>query len=105
MLRHLLRSKAKNKPVIDFQGQVAIVTGAGRGLGRLNALEFAKRGAAVVVNDLGGSMHGEGVDGSVADQVVEENKRAGGRAIASHYSVASAEGGAAIVRAAVESFG
>lgn len=105
MLRQLLRFKGKNKPVIDFQGQVVIVTGAGRGLGRLYALEFAKRGAAVVVNDLGGSMHGDGADGSVADQVIEEIKRAGGRAVASHDSVASAEGGAAIVRTAVDNFG
>ena len=75
--------------MIDFTGQVAIVTGAGRGLGRLYALELARRGAAVVVNDLGGSMHGDGADTSVADAVVEEIERAGGVAVASHDSVDS----------------
>ena len=58
--------------MIDYEGQVAVVTGAGRGLGRLYALELARRGAAVVVNDLGGTMHGDGADASVADEVVDE---------------------------------
>jgi NAD(P)-dependent dehydrogenase (short-subunit alcohol dehydrogenase family) len=91
--------------MIDFADQVAIVTGAGRGLGRLYALEIARRGGAVVVNDLGGTMHGEGADASVADEVVAEIERAGGVAVASHESVASPEGGAAIVRTALERFG
>ncbi len=91
--------------MIDFTGQVAVVTGAGRGLGRLYALELARRGASVVVNDLGGTMHGEGADASVADQVVAEIESAGGVAVASHDSVASAEGGGAIVATAVERFG
>ncbi len=91
--------------MIDFTDQAVIVTGAGRGLGRLYALELAGRGASVVVNDLGGSMHGEGADSSVADQVVEEIERAGGTAVASHDSVDSPEGGEAIVRTAVERFG
>ena len=91
--------------MIDFQDQVVIVTGAGRGLGRLYAMEIARRGGAVVVNDLGSSMHGEGSDESVADQVVEEIERAGGVAMASHVSVASPEGGEAIVRNAVDRFG
>jgi NAD(P)-dependent dehydrogenase (short-subunit alcohol dehydrogenase family) len=91
--------------VIDYEGQVAIVTGAGRGLGRLYALDFARRGAAVVVNDLGGTMHGDGSDASVADQVVDEIKQAGGQAVASHDSVDSPEGGQAIVDAAVDAFG
>jgi NAD(P)-dependent dehydrogenase (short-subunit alcohol dehydrogenase family) len=91
--------------MIDFTGQAVIVTGAGRGLGRLYAMEIARRGAAVVVNDLGGTMHGEGSDFTVADQVVEEIECAGGMAVASYESVASPEGGEAIVRTAVETFG
>jgi NAD(P)-dependent dehydrogenase (short-subunit alcohol dehydrogenase family) len=90
--------------MIDFAGQVAIVTGAGRGLGRLYAMELARRGASVVVNDLGGSMHGEGADAGVADAVVEQIERAGGVAVASHDSVDNPEGGEAIVRA-VDRFG
>lgn len=91
--------------MIDFSDQVAVVTGAGRGLGRLYALELARRGAAVLVNDLGGSMRGEGADSGIADAVVHEILDAGGRAIASHDSVATVEGGARIVGAAVEEFG
>lgn len=91
--------------MIDFNDQVAVVTGAGRGLGRVYALELARRGAAVVVNDLGGTMTGQGADTAVADQVVEEITAAGGTAVASHDSVDSAEGGEAIVRTAVERFG
>jgi NAD(P)-dependent dehydrogenase (short-subunit alcohol dehydrogenase family) len=91
--------------MINFEGQVVIVTGAGRGLGRLYAMEIARRGGSVVVNDLGSTMQGEGVDSSVADQVVEEIERAGGVAVASYESVASPEGGEAIVRTAVDRFG
>lgn len=91
--------------MIDFAGQVAVVTGAGRGLGRLYALEMARRGAAVVVNDLGGTMHGEGADASVADKVVDEITAAGGSAVSSYDSVESPEGGQAIVVTAMESFG
>ena len=91
--------------VIDFEGQVTIVTGAGRGLGRLYALELARRGAAVVVNDLGGTMHGQGSDSSIADQVVDEITQAGGRAVASYASVDSSEGGQTIVDTAVDAFG
>jgi NAD(P)-dependent dehydrogenase (short-subunit alcohol dehydrogenase family) len=91
--------------VIDFDGQVAVVTGAGRGLGRLYALDLARRGAAVVVNDLGGTMRGQGADSGVADEVVAEITSAGGRAVASYDSVDSPEGGQAIVDAAVDTFG
>ena len=88
--------------MIDYEGQVAIVTGAGRGLGRLYALDLARRGAAVVVNDLGGTMRGDGADTGVADQVVDEISKAGGRAVASHHSVDSPEGGQSIVDVAVD---
>jgi NAD(P)-dependent dehydrogenase (short-subunit alcohol dehydrogenase family) len=91
--------------VIDFEGQTAVVTGAGRGLGRLYAIEMARRGASVVVNDLGGTMHGDGADTSVADLVVEEITAAGGSAVASYDSVDSPEGGEAIVNTAIENFG
>ena len=91
--------------MIDFRGQVAVVTGAGRGLGRLYALELARRGASVVVNDVGSTMGGQGADTSVADQVADEIAAAGGTAVASHHSVASAEGGEAIVNLALDAFG
>ncbi|MGW5381557.1 SDR family NAD(P)-dependent oxidoreductase [Nocardia sp. NPDC003963] len=91
--------------MIDFEDQVVLVTGAGRGLGRLYTLDFAARAASVVVNDLGGSMRGEGADSGVADEVVDEIVRAGGTAVASGDSVDSPEGGAAVVRTAVRTFG
>lgn len=91
--------------MIDFSGQVVVVTGAGRGLGRLYAIELARRGASVVVNDLGGSMHGDGADRCVADLVVAEIERSGGTAVASHDSVDSPEGGEAIVAVAIDQFG
>jgi NAD(P)-dependent dehydrogenase (short-subunit alcohol dehydrogenase family) len=91
--------------MIDFTGQVAVVTGAGRGLGRVYAVELARRGASVVVNDLGGSMGGQGADAAVADRVVEEIVAAGGIAVASHDSVDSPDGGQAIVDVAVEHYG
>jgi NAD(P)-dependent dehydrogenase (short-subunit alcohol dehydrogenase family) len=91
--------------MIDFTDQAVVVTGAGRGLGRLYALDLAKRGASVVVNDLGGSMGGEGADTTVADEVVDEITQGGGKAVASHDSVDSPEGGEAIVQTAIKHFG
>ncbi len=96
---------SKESHLIDFTGQAVIVTGAGRGLGRLYALDLARRGASVVVNDFGGTMQGEGSDSIVADQVVHEISSQGGIAVASHESVATVEGGEAIVEKATEHFG
>ncbi|MCB1646831.1 MAG: SDR family oxidoreductase [Pseudomonadales bacterium] len=87
---------------IRFDGRVVIVTGAGNGLGRAHALEFGKRGAKVVVNDLGGSAFGEGADQRAADVVVEEIKAAGGEAVANYNSVTD---GDKIVQTALDSFG
>ncbi len=88
--------------VLRFDGKVVIVTGAGGGLGRAHALAFGARGAKVVVNDLGGSAHGEGQSSSAADRVVEEIRAAGGEAVASYDSV---EDGAKIVQKALDAFG
>lgn len=90
--------------MITFNDRVVIVTGAGGGLGRSYALEFARRGAAVIVNDLGGSVSGEGST-DAAQLVVDEITAAGGRAVASRDSVATVEGGKAIVDTALEAFG
>ena len=76
---------------IRFDGRVAIVTGAGGGLGRAYALGLARRGARVVVNDLGGSTQGEGANASAADRVVAEIREAGGIAEANHDSVTDGE--------------
>ncbi len=90
---------------IRFDDRVAIVTGAGGGLGRTYALDFAKRGAMVVVNDLGGATDGSGGGSAMADQVVKEITEAGGTAVANYDSVATPEGGEAIVKTAVDNFG
>lgn len=90
---------------IRFDGKVAIVTGAGGGLGRQHALLLASRGAMVVVNDLGGAMDGTGGGTSAADSVVEEIKAAGGEAAANYDTVSTPEGGAAIVACALDTFG
>jgi NAD(P)-dependent dehydrogenase (short-subunit alcohol dehydrogenase family) len=91
---------------LGFDGKVAIVTGAGGGLGRSHALELARRGARIVVNDLGGTVDGSGggSEGPAA-QVVKEIEALGGEAVANRDSVATAEGGAAIVANAIEAFG
>jgi NAD(P)-dependent dehydrogenase (short-subunit alcohol dehydrogenase family) len=88
-----------------FDGKVAIVTGAGRGIGRSHALLLASEGAAVVVNDLGGSAGGEGADATPAQEVVAEITAKGGRAVANHDSVSSWTGAQALVERAVSEFG
>ena len=90
---------------VGFDGKVAIITGAGGGLGRQHALLLARRGALVVVNDLGGAVDGTGENASAAQKVVDEIKAAGGEAVADHNSVATPEGGAAIVQTAIDTYG
>ncbi len=86
-------------------GKVAIVTGAGGGLGREHALLLASEGASVVVNDLGGTRDGAGSGAAMADSVVEEIRAAGGEAAASYASVSTVEGGENILRTALDAFG
>ncbi|MGD0311587.1 MAG: SDR family NAD(P)-dependent oxidoreductase [Acidimicrobiales bacterium] len=88
-----------------FEGRVAVVTGAGRGIGRAYAILLASRGASVVVNDLGGSMEGIGEDAGVAAGVATEIVEAGGAAIADASDVSTPEGGRSLIDAAVERFG
>ena len=89
----------------ELQGRVAIITGAGRGIGREHALLFASEGAKVVVNDLGGANDGTGVDNTPAQEVVNEIKAMGGEAIANYDNVADWEGAQRMVNMAVETFG
>jgi NAD(P)-dependent dehydrogenase (short-subunit alcohol dehydrogenase family) len=90
---------------MTFDGRVAIITGAGGGLGRSHALALAERGASVLVNDLGGAVDGSGGSKSAAQLVVDEIEGKGGTAVANYESVATPEGGEAIVQAAVDVFG
>jgi NAD(P)-dependent dehydrogenase (short-subunit alcohol dehydrogenase family) len=89
----------------SLDGRVAIITGAGRGIGREHALLFAKEGASVVVNDFGGDNTGEGADSGPAQQVVDEIVAGGGRAIANVESVADWNGAKRIVQQAIDEFG
>ena len=90
---------------IGYDGKVAIITGAGGGLGRQHALLLASRGALVVINDLGGAVDGTGSDKGAAERVVDEIKALGGEAAADTNSVATPEGGKAIVQSALDAFG
>jgi len=92
-------------PELKFDGRVAIITGAGRGLGRAYALLLASRGAKIVVNDPGVSLKGDGIDVGPAQEVVQEIKAAGGEAVACTESVATPEGGKAIIQAALDHYG
>ena len=91
--------------LLKFDERVAIITGAGGGLGRSHALELARRGARVVVNDVGASVHGNGASTSAAQLVVDEIAALGGTAIANHDTVATYDGGQAIVQSAIDEFG
>ncbi|MGV0698587.1 SDR family oxidoreductase [Mycobacterium novum] len=88
-----------------LEGRVAVITGAGRGIGREHALLFAAEGASVVVNDLGGSNAGEGSDAGPAQQVVEEITAAGGKAVANTENIASWDGAKGLVQQAIDEFG
>jgi NAD(P)-dependent dehydrogenase (short-subunit alcohol dehydrogenase family) len=90
---------------LGYDGKVVIITGAGGGLGRQHALLMASRGALVVINDLGGAIDGSGSDKGAAERVVDEIKALGGEAVADTNSVATPEGGKAIVQTAVDAFG
>ena len=90
---------------LGFDGKVVIITGAGGGLGRQHALLMASRGALVVINDLGGAIDGSGSDKGAAEKVVDEIRAAGGEAVADTNSVATPEGGKAIVQTALDAFG
>lgn len=90
---------------LSFEDRVAVVTGAGRGLGRAYALLLASRGARVVVNDPGSHLDGDGADSAPADEVVRAIRAAGGRAVACTESVATAAGGKAIIQAALDAYG
>ena len=90
---------------LRFDGRVAVVTGAGRGLGRSYALLLASRGCKVVINDNGAAIRGDEIVANPADEVVAEIKAAGGEAVACHDSVATPEGGKAIIDAAISAYG
>ncbi len=90
---------------IDLDGKVALVTGAGNGLGREHALELGRRGACVIVNDLGGGRDGSGGGSDAADDVVRQIKSAGGEAVANYGSVADQEDAETMVQQAIDSFG
>ena len=95
-----------NRPRMPLlENKVAIITGAGNGIGRAHALRFAREGAKVLVNDLGGPRDGTSSDGTAAEKVVAEIRAAGGAASANHDNVATAEGAQSIVKSAMDAFG
>jgi NAD(P)-dependent dehydrogenase (short-subunit alcohol dehydrogenase family) len=90
---------------LRFDGRVAVITGAGGGLGRTYALEIARRGGMIVANDLGGKADGSGASSSMADETIKQIVEAGGKAVANYDSVSTPEGGEAIIKAALDNFG
>jgi len=90
---------------MTYDGKVAVITGAGGGLGRQHALLLAARGALVVVNDLGGAVDGGGSDASAAQKVVDEIRASGGEAVANHDSVSTPAGGESIIQTAIDAYG
>src|SRR5215216_5831882 len=104
-LVRLPRATERTRQMASLDGRVAIITGAGRGLGREHALLFAAEGAKVIVNDLGGDPDGTGADASPAQQVVDEIRSAGGEAVANHDDVTDWEGAKRMVDQAVDAFG
>ena len=88
-----------------LDGKVVVITGAGGGIGRTHALAMAKEGAALVINDLGGSRDGSGAGTAMADVVVDEIKADGGEAVANYDNVATVEGGQGILKTALDAFG
>src|SRR5262249_42990605 len=101
----LNREQRVGGTLMMLKGKVAVVTGAGRGIGREVAMLMAKHGAQVVVNDYGGAEAGSGAASAPADEVVNEIAKAGGKAVANYDSVASMAGGQSIVKTAVDNFG
>jgi NAD(P)-dependent dehydrogenase (short-subunit alcohol dehydrogenase family) len=92
-------------PELRFEGRVAVVTGAGRGLGRAYAMLLASRGAKIVVNDNGSSMKGDGTDAGPAEEVAQEIRAAGGDAVACTASVSTPQGGSTLIQAALHQYG
>jgi NAD(P)-dependent dehydrogenase (short-subunit alcohol dehydrogenase family) len=88
-----------------LDGKIAVITGAGGGIGRAEALLFAREGAKIVVNDVGGTRSGEGASSSMAEAVVDEIKKAGGQAVAHHESIAVAGGAESLIKTALDAFG
>lgn len=93
------------EPQLRFDDLVAVITGAGGGLGRAHALELGRRGAKVVVNDVGGDVSGNGQDPGAADAVVDQIAKGGGTAVADYHSVATPDGGSAVIQTALDAFG
>ena len=98
----LVSQSSRKNASLRYDGRVAVVTGAGNGLGKQYALELGRRGATVVVNDLGGSTSGDGASNTAADQVVQEIKALGGQAIANYANVMDTE---AVLNPVLDQFG